>query len=158
MENKYTFLVTVTGRKDELDYLETVLKLNQMGSGQDEVGVSLTYNIDSFERSGGVLYMNLSGIDTYDIPDLLIEVYSLLSYKYENEDLHFVGKYHNQDYSELGVFDVDIDGYEEETCENEIKESYSEENGGDYWTEILDPLFEQLYERLENPFFEEDDE
>jgi hypothetical protein len=53
---------------------------------------------------------------------------------------------------------VDIDGYEEETCENEIKESYSEENGGDYWTEILDPLFEQLYERLENPFFEEDDE
>jgi hypothetical protein len=102
--------------------------------------------------------MNLSGIDTYDIPDLLIEVYDLLYYKYENEDLHFVGKYHNQDYSELGVFDVDIDGYEEETCENEIKESYSEENGGDYWTEILNPLYEQLYERLENPFFEEDDE
>jgi hypothetical protein len=158
MENKYTFLVTVTGRKDELDYLENVLKLNQMGSGQDEVGVSLTYNIDSFERSGGVLYMNLSGVDTYDIPDLLTELYGLLFYKYENEDLHFVGKYHNQDYSELGVFDVDIDGYEEETCENDIKESYSEENGGDYWTEILNPLYEQLYERLENPFFEEDDE
>ena len=110
-------------------------------------------DIESFEKSGGTIFCVLNGGDQYDISEFLILLYDYLLYKYENEDLYFEGTMISEDYRHLSVFYVDNQGYEDESCENTIDYVGFE---GDYWLEVVEPLIEQLEERLGNPFSEED--